>query len=75
MTGDFLNSTLEDREQVDALAEFAPRVREVLREYRKKRQLASIAKGLGFHPALHSLKPETGNSKTGIGLVNTVQKS
>jgi hypothetical protein len=36
---------------VDALAEFAPRVREILRDYRKKRQLASIAKRLGFHPA------------------------
>ena len=38
-------------EQVDALSEFAPRVREILRGYRKKRQLSSIAKKLGFHPA------------------------
>ena len=69
MTGDFLNSTLEDREQVDALAEFAPRVREVLREYRKKRQLASIAKGLGFHPARMTemiTKDDAGNYKRKI---------
>ena len=41
--------TIEDQAQVDALAEFAPRVREILREFRDERQLATIAKQLGFH--------------------------
>ena len=41
--------TIEDQAQVDALAEFAPRVRKILREFRDKRQLATIAKKLGFH--------------------------
>jgi hypothetical protein len=40
---------IEDRAQVDALEEFAPKVREILRDYRAKRQLSSIAKKLGFH--------------------------
>jgi len=40
---------IEDQSQVDALAEFAPKVREILRNYRDKRQLSSIAKQLGFH--------------------------
>lgn len=41
--------TIEDQAQVDALAEFAPKVRKILRDYRDKRQLATIAKQLGFH--------------------------
>ena len=41
--------TIGDRVQVDALEEFAPRVREILREYRDKRQLSTIARQLGFH--------------------------
>jgi hypothetical protein len=40
---------IEDRSQIDALGEFAPRIREILREYRAKRQLSKIAKRLGFH--------------------------
>jgi DNA-binding Lrp family transcriptional regulator len=40
---------IEDRAQVDALEGFAPRIREILREYRAKRQLSKIAKQLGFH--------------------------
>ena len=40
---------IEDRTQIDALEEFAPRIREILRGYRAKRQLSSIAKQLGFH--------------------------
>ena len=43
------NSYLEDSDQVDALEEFAPQIREILMEYRKKRKLISIAKKLGFH--------------------------
>jgi len=43
------SEVIEDQVQVDALAEFAPRVRKILREYRDKRQLATIAKQLGFH--------------------------
>ena len=42
---------IEDQEQIDALEEFAPKVREILREYRKKRQLSTIATRLGFHAA------------------------
>lgn len=42
---------VEDQEQVDALQEFAPKVREILRGYRKKRQLSAIATNLGFHAA------------------------
>ncbi|MFC1825308.1 hypothetical protein ACFL9T_21565 [Thermodesulfobacteriota bacterium] len=41
----------EDQEQLDALEEFAPKVREILRGYRKRRQLGSIASRLGFHAA------------------------
>jgi len=40
---------IEDQAQIDALEEFAPRIREILRSYRDKRQLSSIAKQLGFH--------------------------
>ena len=40
---------IEDQAQIDAIEEFAPRIREILREYRAKRQLSSIAKQLGFH--------------------------
>ena len=42
---------VEDQEQIDALEEFAPKVREILRGYRKKRQLSAIATRLGFHAA------------------------
>ena len=42
---------VEDREQNDAFKEFAPKVREILRGYRKKRQLSAIATRLGFHGA------------------------
>jgi len=42
---------IEDQKQVNALAEFAPRIRELLRQYKDKRKLASIAKQLGFHPS------------------------
>ncbi len=46
-----LNNYIEDKEQVDALEGFAPKVREILRGYRKKRQLSAIATSLGFHAA------------------------
>jgi len=51
MSQDFENHHLEDQEQVDALAEFAPRIRKILIGYRKKRKLASIARLVGIHPA------------------------
>jgi hypothetical protein len=35
----------------DPFEEFAPQVRKILRRYRKKRKLSSIARQLGFHPA------------------------
>ena len=40
---------IEDKIQIDALEEFAPKIREILREYRANRKLSSIAKKLGFH--------------------------
>ncbi len=40
---------IEDQTQVDALEEFGPKIREILRGYRETRQLSSIAKKLGFH--------------------------
>ena len=42
---------VDDQEEVDALEGFAPKVREILRGYRKKRQLSAIATSLGFHGA------------------------
>lgn len=40
---------IKSQKQVDNLADFSPRVREILRGYRDKRQLSSIARRLGFH--------------------------
>ena len=40
---------IEDQAQIDAIEEFAPKIRDILRDYRAKRQLSSIAKKLGFH--------------------------
>ena len=36
-------------QQFEDIEEFAPKIREILRGYREKRQLSSIAKQLGFH--------------------------
>ena len=41
--------SIEDKAQIDALEEFAPRIREILRDFRDKRQLSAIARELGFH--------------------------
>ena len=40
---------IEDKTQIDALEEFSPKIREILREYSANRQLSSIAKKLSFH--------------------------
>jgi hypothetical protein len=40
---------IEDQAQIDVLEEFSPNIRDILRNYRAKRQLSSIAKQLGFH--------------------------
>ena len=40
---------IEDQAQIDAIEEFSPKIREILRGYRAKRQLSSISKQLGFH--------------------------
>jgi DNA-binding Lrp family transcriptional regulator len=40
---------IEDQDQIDALEEFAPKIREILRGFRDKRQLSAIAQKLGFH--------------------------
>lgn len=42
-------SPIEDHDQADALEELAPKIREILRGYRDKRQLSSIARKLDFH--------------------------
>ena len=42
---------IEDKNQLAALEEFAPRVREILRGYKAKRKLSTIAKQLEIHPA------------------------
>ena len=41
--------SIEDKEQIDAMEEFSPRIREILRDFRDKRQLSTIARQLGFH--------------------------
>lgn len=41
----------EDQSQVNALEEFAPRIRAILRDYRSRRQLSAIAKKFGLHSA------------------------
>ena len=40
---------MEDNGQLDALGEFAPRVREILRDYRDKRQLKVVAEKAGVN--------------------------
>ena len=45
------NLYMEDKNQIDALEEFAPKVREILRAYKAKRKLSYISKRLGIHPA------------------------
>ena len=42
---------LVDEEQLDVYEEFTPKVRQILREYRKKRKLSAIASRLGINPA------------------------
>lgn len=37
--------------QLDVYQEFTPKVRQILREYRKKRKLSAIASRLGINPA------------------------
>ena len=41
---------VEAKAQVDAYAEFAPRVREILKGYRDKRQLKKVAEKAGINP-------------------------
>ena len=40
-----------DEEQLDVYEQFTPKVRQILREYRKKRKLSTIASHLGINPA------------------------
>jgi len=51
MINNVKNTDTEDQNQLDALEEFSPQIRKILREYRAKRQLSSIARQLGFHPS------------------------
>ena len=60
---------IEDQAHIDAIEEFAPKIREILREYRAKRQLSSIAKQLGFHQSRLTemmIKNENGEYKKRI---------
>jgi hypothetical protein len=48
----------------DPFEEFAPQVRKILRRYRVKRKLSSIARQLGFHPArLTEMITKNGNGE------------
>jgi hypothetical protein len=40
-----------DEEQLDVYEEFTPKVRQILREYRKRRKLSAIASRLSINPA------------------------
>ena len=40
-----------DEEHLDVYEEFTPRVRQILRKYRKERKLSAIASRLGINPA------------------------
>ena len=60
---------VEDGEQINALEEFAPRIREIIGEYRNERKLTSIAKRLGItSPRLTEMitKDDTGNYRRNI---------
>ena len=43
------NTFSQDDDRADALKEFAPRVREILMDYRRKRQFRKISERMGFH--------------------------
>ena len=45
------NHYVEDGKQINALEEFAPRIREIIVEHRNERQLSAIAKRLSINPA------------------------
>jgi len=45
------NNITKDSNQLGALDLFAPRIREILSDYRDKRKLSSIAKKIGIHPS------------------------
>jgi|GEM_PF-1941948 len=46
-----MNAYLEDDNRVDALEPVASRIRDILRQYKDKRRLCTMANRLGFHPA------------------------
>ena len=69
MAETYMSENTNNDDQVDVLEEFAPRIRDILRGYRDKRQLASIAKQLGFHQSRLTemiTKNEKGDYKTRI---------
>ena len=69
MTQKYQNHYVEDREQVDALDEFAPRIRKIIARYRNERKLSSIAKRLGITPARLTeiiTRDDTGNFRRNI---------
>ena len=43
------NNLSSEQELTQVLEEFAPRVREILMDYRRKRQFTKIAERMGFH--------------------------
>ena len=63
------NLYMEDRNQIDALEEFAPKVREILEDYRAERKLSYIAKKLRIHPArLTEMITKDGNGEYKRGI-------
>jgi len=64
MTQNHLNIYMENNKQVDALDEFAPKIRVILRGFKKERRLSSIAKKLEIHPArLTEMITKNGNGE------------
>jgi hypothetical protein len=59
-----MNAYPEEDNQVDALEPIAPRIRHILRQYKEKRQLSTMANRLGFHPArLTEMITKTGDGR------------
>ena len=45
------NNYMEDDKQTDALAEFGPKIKEILERYRDERQLSAVAQKIGVNAA------------------------
>ena len=64
MEQNLINHYVEDKGQIDALEEFAPKIREILEDFRAERKLSYIAKQLGIHPSrLTEMITKNGNGE------------